>query len=317
MTLLMAYANRRGVAVASDRLLTLQRGKNFTGEEHTPHANKSIIYVCKDGFACFAFSGTAYVGEIPTDTWIASKLWWLCPSSDRIFDPSCMAMHGVSGKIPKLASAIYSLVSDIQTTTDLVGVPGKPREFDLLVAGWKNVDRRVQPFIMSWNSRVGYQGSLNTFIFENASFSGDLSTRPQAAFRNFIQEARRGDILIPASLAKTIDFTGNKSKYVGRDAMVVTMPRPGEKIDITTEFFPSQDWILPQSMMPGMEFEDASVTPWLVTPGGYTPPLIISGQISTSDGNVKISHIHHGKLKAQGGRFIAGFSVQDRKKRPR
>ena len=68
MTLVLTVAASRFVVQVSDRLTTT------SGVEHDPRANKSIVFVSRDGVFAISYSGIAYLDGAPTDEWIGSAL---------------------------------------------------------------------------------------------------------------------------------------------------------------------------------------------------------------------------------------------------
>jgi hypothetical protein len=73
MTLVLTAINAACVAQASDRLTTKSLGQRLLGE-HDPIANKTVICLTFDGPMVISFAGMAYVGDEPTDNWIARQL---------------------------------------------------------------------------------------------------------------------------------------------------------------------------------------------------------------------------------------------------
>ncbi len=71
MTLVLTAVCPGFVVQVADRLLTtVPEGRPFD-----PVANKTVVYRAMDGIVTIAYTGTAYIGNIPTDEWIAGVLW--------------------------------------------------------------------------------------------------------------------------------------------------------------------------------------------------------------------------------------------------
>jgi hypothetical protein len=70
MTLHLTLATAQYVLQVSDRLTSLDPGKR----RWDPLANKNVIYIARDGLISVGYTGAAYVGGLPTDTWIAQTL---------------------------------------------------------------------------------------------------------------------------------------------------------------------------------------------------------------------------------------------------
>jgi hypothetical protein len=70
MTLHLTLATAEYVLQVSDRLTSLDPGKR----PWDPLANKNVIYVARNGLISIGYTGAAYIGVLPTDTWIAQTL---------------------------------------------------------------------------------------------------------------------------------------------------------------------------------------------------------------------------------------------------
>ena len=70
VTLVLTLMSMHFVGQVSDRLVTLAR----TRDKYDPLANKAVLYLATNAFVMGSYTGPAYVGEIPTDEWIAESL---------------------------------------------------------------------------------------------------------------------------------------------------------------------------------------------------------------------------------------------------
>jgi hypothetical protein len=68
MTLVIATATPVYALHVSDRLVS--KG----GSPHDPLANKTVVFRATDGLLAFGYTGPAYIGGVPTDTWIAESV---------------------------------------------------------------------------------------------------------------------------------------------------------------------------------------------------------------------------------------------------
>lgn len=72
MTLVLSFACH-GIAVqVADRLVSQQRGRAISPLDQI--ANKLLIYRARDAIVSMGYAGQAFIGEIPTDEWIAQLL---------------------------------------------------------------------------------------------------------------------------------------------------------------------------------------------------------------------------------------------------
>ena len=75
MTLIIGFSSPWSAAISSDRLVTLAhpRNRQYRGD-HDTVANKLIILVTVDAAVILGYAGSAYIGKIPTDEWIAETV---------------------------------------------------------------------------------------------------------------------------------------------------------------------------------------------------------------------------------------------------
>ena len=71
MTLHLAFINQTVVVHASDRLVTY----NTIPGQHDVFANKTIVLAAHSGIVSIGYTGLSFVGDVPTDEWIAEVLW--------------------------------------------------------------------------------------------------------------------------------------------------------------------------------------------------------------------------------------------------
>src|SRR6266851_8318629 len=68
MTLILARASKDYVLQVTDRLVT--RGN----DPFDTLANKNILYAAKNAVVAMAYTGQAFIGDVPTDQWIVETL---------------------------------------------------------------------------------------------------------------------------------------------------------------------------------------------------------------------------------------------------
>jgi hypothetical protein len=152
MTLILARASKDYVLQVTDRLVT--RGN----EPFDTLANKNILYAAKNAVVAMAYTGQAFIGDVPTDQWIVETL------SGRIFDRD---------RKPPFLSYVKTKVSDlgasiIRLKRSLECAPIAPKwqqawlssSFDLFINGWQWSRHGFRPVIASLSKEAG------TSIFE-------------------------------------------------------------------------------------------------------------------------------------------------------
>ena len=137
MTLALTKVSANYVLQVSDRLVT----RRSSGEQHDPFANKNIIYAAKDGIVVIAYAGLAYLDDVPTDEWIAERLWGE-PFEYRDGHPVALQL-GAKPKDIRLGPALRRLCGELQQT--LRRLSGEDVSFELTAAGWELKHRDFLP----------------------------------------------------------------------------------------------------------------------------------------------------------------------------
>jgi hypothetical protein len=77
MTQTFSLATAEYVLQVSDRLVTRAKvgASALTHVPFDPDANKNIIFRARDGIVAISFSGNAFIRGVPTDRWIAERLY--------------------------------------------------------------------------------------------------------------------------------------------------------------------------------------------------------------------------------------------------
>ena len=98
MTLIITAINGACVVQVSDRLTTVKARNSEVISDHDPCANKTIVYVARDGYMSISFAGIAYVGTCPTDDWLAIQLAGAILSAEMMAEYPCLAA-GASSRV--------------------------------------------------------------------------------------------------------------------------------------------------------------------------------------------------------------------------
>src|SRR3972149_3397682 len=104
MTLILSRSSHRFVLQLSDRLIT-QGTAQF---DRT--SNKTIIFFAFGGFASLSYTGIAFVGDIPTDQWIAQQL--TDSNLAQFGKPPAMRSWGPARKID-FGMSLYNLAGQL------------------------------------------------------------------------------------------------------------------------------------------------------------------------------------------------------------
>lgn len=137
MTQILAIVTRNCVVQASDRLTVKFQKSKFLGD-HDACANKSVIYVCRDGYMVVSFAGIAYVGDVPTDEWLAQILIGRVVGRRDEGRPAMLSFGKTLAK--QINQALWLLQRSIDTEKSLSG------GIEILVSGWRIRRRHLVPF---------------------------------------------------------------------------------------------------------------------------------------------------------------------------
>jgi hypothetical protein len=100
MTLILELFERTCIIHAGDRLVTV------AGRPYDETANKSVIFQARDSRVVLGYTGAAYVGDFPTDEWIAYQL----THTDLPRGPRMGGLHQfATASWPDLSAAAHAL----------------------------------------------------------------------------------------------------------------------------------------------------------------------------------------------------------------
>lgn len=315
MTLIAAEASWRFAIQVTDRLVT--RG----ARPFDPVANKNLVYVAPDGIIALGYTGLAYLDEIPSDQWLAEKL-----IGER-FRERRPPMLGVRSIRPwrGIGPAVQHLHDELQahflTMTPASGVHG----FEILGVGWQ------------WNRRGRHRPILLTITKE--------PDQSQFSIKRWQRHFGRGYqfVAVPDGSAGLIDFgkleEGHRSmrsiddaeglladairgvaaatSVVGPNCMSIVIPSPqsravriryiGEPAALTF----TNDATSSQAQCPTLP---AAFSPWVIGPGGFNSPSILSGTFTISAGGFSI--LLQGPEAGRGSTRIGAIGSLERPRPP-
>lgn len=131
----------------SDRLVSLRYPGDPKLTDFDLAANKALLFQAHDGLVCIGYAGTAYLDGVPTDKWIAEKLW------NQQFpvgsDGRTPIQFGHNQNICKLDFAIWKLKCDLETL-ELRGA-----ELYITIAGWQMRRKILRPVLVELENRRG------------------------------------------------------------------------------------------------------------------------------------------------------------------
>ncbi|WP_141715324.1 hypothetical protein [Burkholderia ubonensis] len=286
---------------AGDRLLTREVAPERYAE-YDANSNKSLVYEASDGLIFISYSGKAFIGEQPTDEWLAHALH---PSAEHMYDrkfPDPSAIGTSNDKrlsVNEVIKMLRALLRDIDIkTVQHHGVA-------LTMAGWRVTENR--PFLIEIrrfkdSSRMKVSGFKRRFgVKANCVISligsGNkervddyLSAAWEEVHRDASLSHREASCAyehaVRTALIDTIRFASAGDKSVGTDVHIATMGKPVEgRIFAETHFasdtpHPATIILPPRDGVERMvEVEDSAVTGWLLMPDRTFSPSYLVGEV--------------------------------------
>jgi hypothetical protein len=285
MTQILTAACPDFIAQLSDRLVVAKRGSAI--EQHDPAANKTVVFRASDAIVTIGYTGIAYVGQIPTDRWIAEVL---CQESFGAPDARFGVRMGGGRRPVDIGQALILLERAIQ---ELPAIPVDEHGLELLVAGWQAWRDDCRPILVEL-SRYGGRTKLKRAPRhwpKDSNFRiGVIGVPPKkgaitqrlSKFRlkeEVGQATKRGPLLpghVEGIFLNTLRETSEFSETVGANALSVVLMRPGHGI-MGCRFYPIQPHHVKMRTAKGEIDVEVAMTPWVLGPGIIYSPSIEVG----------------------------------------
>lgn len=301
MTLDIAIANYWYVIQAADRRLTLD------GRPWDDSANKCVVFGCRDAILSITYTGLAYIGELPTDIWIANTL----AANNLQFRDMGFAVD----TLRQAATRVF---------TQDIPPADRGAEHTFLVAGWHWKRKRVRSYIWWITNRdvtVPQPVVADRFIKgwlrsrEDAGIGegkGGCAVGARAALEptswrtlcDSISGERDASVLVEklASVIRSSSQHPDFGHLIGTDCLVAILPRPGTG-DVRCEFHPQAT-------------SAVAFTPAIVTPNVYSPSLELIGPGMTIHAGGKNYYLKGSNEQHPSG-IVWGFRAQRARPRPK
>lgn len=147
MTLVLTVIANRFVVQVSDRLTTV------SGHEYDPRANKTILFVARDGVFTASYSGLAYLDGAPSDEWIASQLVGM-PLAERGFGGAPWR------RVPDIGLALIQLCNGLKDAYMTLR-PAHRSYWYTGVAGWQGANRARRTIAYEVTNRLAAEGKTS------------------------------------------------------------------------------------------------------------------------------------------------------------
>lgn len=317
MTQTFTYLSQHFVVQASDRLLS----RDAIPWDAT--TNKSVVLATRDALVGLSFTGTGFIDGLPTDEWIvaqllrdgisrpAGELPFLCEGS-RLVNPY------VGPSLALLRDRLLHSLSFRHAGAEIHRMP-----FGLTIAGWQLTKKqRFRPAhwvivkeSVHWPPRLlsGRRHLGRGRVVITAPAMHDSLSAP---FVDQIDRATSLDEVENAATALIRQAATLSPGTVGRDSMVIFLPRP-DRATPSPRFVPDQ-WQEKQWSAPGGSRVPTSVgySPWLVGVNCWYSPQEMVGTVPTwMSGRSFMLVGPPGDVHRSG--FIYGVSTQERRRPPR
>lgn len=316
MTMIVNYASPQSVLHVSDRRVTAAR-PNQKPSVHSPVENKTIIFLIRDAVGVVGYTGSAYIGDTPTDQWIAETLapHTKMPNGDRFV----ASMGG------RRSLRLNVLVWRLREALRSARLPPRARMITVSVAGYRIRRKYCVPFYMEISWPPSWKRSLFYMRMPSNKSQRILLAQVGAEMpsdeliehiRGQAEAARSNDnAVILKGITEAVRTNASRTPLVGSDLMTVEIPNPNVSQTITWRFEPSSKHN-GQIVGPGVQIPfDAVYSPWIITPGATYAPSIGTGHFDIGCGNWAI---RCGSDEAHPGRrgLLFAVSSQQRLRKP-
>lgn len=305
MTLILTRASYRMIIQVSDRAVTVSE------KPYDLLSNKALLCLMPNAFISMAYTGPAYIRDIPTDQWIAQTISGVSyddptrPHALAIGDVGCRVQIGIM--LQQLKHEIESMIASADRNTRS---SWKSNFFAIVVDGWQ------------WNSKGHYRPVLYRLVNQQGSCTLQLEMVP----RNWYIGRRLKVIASPRGHLKDSEFDqlANDIRSTPPTASIEKMAASIQEVSKRSSLVGSHSvgiLILPPlrryariHYIPGISNPNEmpiAYSPWVIGPGYVHAPSQIVGDYSDHIGTWSIEFEH--PFKALRGGFVGG---QERKGPP-
>lgn len=293
MTLVLTRASQSYVIQVTDRLVTKGRKK------FDELANKNIILHSRNAIVTIGYSGHAYIGNLPTDQWIAE-----CLIGKTTIQGGKTPAISLGKQADGWLDIGYSLILLKASLDDAAKMnvrrdwrkDWKSKPFEVTIAGWQWGKKGRERPIIAWLSKepgsntfeLGYQKRdwyfgrrmhLNAIPGENIS-------------RNHLESltALLSNKSISETEALLVDAIRQRAKTlpeVGSECMsILLLPTKYQQVHV--QYLPTKPAkaILAQSKSESII--KVAFSPWIIGPGSVYAPSAMSGEATISTGYYQV-----------------------------
>lgn len=343
MTLHISFLFKNWAFQVGDRLLT-QKKRQFLNP-FDKDSNKTIVFIPRNGIVSISYAGTAYIGDKPTDQWIAEILRGheLGKGKD-----SCI---GSVKNWPDIGLSIQKLSNILKGVWPKLPQQQRDGNLEIIICGWQWPKNRRKPSPIMWGLMNYSKDQYKPFeiIRRNLPrcFPPNLLVRNtvgalvkeedrQRILDAIINECRNGtEKTAELAVVNEIKRIAKTQETIGEDLMCVrincytnpqvyisyqkSLSRVHRKKKSSTNT-PERTGMIIQAvdktspiptMPPDIEQFEGVFSPWIVSESLVHPPSYIIGQLNIRAGGINI-HIEGLPLPENKEGIIGGHIAQDR-----
>jgi hypothetical protein len=271
MTLILARASAEFVLQVTDRLVSYKQAP------FDKVANKNILYIASNAVVAIAYSGDAYIEEIPTDCWIVENLTGTIADQQH-----CQSTHfGATRPRRDIGHSLCILRDELNKRLTQV------QYLLISIHGWQwNSKGRLRPLVGDITKRKTDQGNLFTIYYEPRHQYLDGYPLTTANPSSNITQKELVDLSISLRnktaseaeglLVDKIREISQHNPLVGPHCISILIPPPSNH-NITIQYFAADPATLSDPQKLSHDEAMWAYCPWIISPNVCVSPGQLSG----------------------------------------
>jgi len=282
VTLILSHISRQGVLQTVDRLVTTTKQGKVS--PYDDQSNKSIIFAARDAVVTLAYTGLSYIGQTSTDQWITETL----QGEPVPLGPDGKSPATFSGRSrldwPSLGEALTQLRDAVPSAMARVRPAWRKEPISIVVAGWQLYHRKpARPFVQIIH-KLDVSGTVRVETAPRHLGRGlYLSSEPdghltESELRQLLKTLAAQPIKNRmATLVGAVRKVASSSSLVGAHCMCTVLPPTHLRWARVSYDSPTQAYGQLQSANAGIITMPVSFSPWVISRGRTTAPMVQAG----------------------------------------
>jgi hypothetical protein len=275
MTTILTFSCNAFILQVSDRLISAESGG--IRKKFDELSNKAIVYRARNAIVSIGYGGPAYLQGMPTDEWIAERLFGE-PLPRARDDRPCMRTGRSRSFWPDFGWAIRQLRMELESVPpDTVGLT-------IICAGWQCVRSRARPIIVELkrhpnSSSVQINEAprwLPRSDFVLHEIGGYLDPQGSNSVMQRLKSADSPDAIEDIFVETIRQIATTNPTSVGQDLLSTFIP-PLKYGPPVIRFLPQQQHQIGIQTGAGMTVIPTYYSPWLIGPGMIVPASVNAG----------------------------------------